>query len=303
MSHPGKDIRAGEKTFSLVARSSAYDMAHHFRERTVMEVRGDLSELAGISIGIEKGLKTGGQFVSLLTEASHLDAEFYIAPFKDDVLIDVHVELADRVAERLAALAGVTEVERAAGERWRIFGELPDQSAAETPYDTIRFMDPRRRELGSRVFRSAAEPVGMDWRHARKWDGHAFRLGLLADHRCIVGQEIKPEEAGYHRLLNDGAFPEVSNISRRILPVRIDVYGNGVPKLTGCELYGDDTCIGQMLDHEGICGIALVEIEPWRETAARGASMTCDGLPVVITWPTWLAIESEGRVGPAAGMI
>jgi hypothetical protein len=164
-------------------------------------------------------------------------------------------------------------------------------------------MDPRRRELGSRVFRDAAEPEGMDWRHARKWDGHAMRLGLLPDHRCIIGKEIRPEEAGYHRLLGIESGMHTDTIRRRILPVRVDVYGSGVPRLTGCKLFGEGTIIGEMLDHEGICGIALVELAPWRQAVDDGLPLICEGLPVQISWPTWLASESKGRVGPAAELI
>jgi hypothetical protein len=244
-----------------------------------------------------------GQFVPLLDAAGFLDADLYVAPYDDGALIDVHADLAAGVADRLEAIDGVSRVDRSAGARWRVFGELPDQKSAVTPYETIRFADTRRRELGARVFRDSAEPEGLDWRHSRKWDGHAMRLGLLPDHRCIVGAGIRPEEAGYHRLAAGPDRPAPQNLSRRILPVRVDSYDPVPTVMAGAPLTVGDTVIGTMLDQEGVCGIALVSLEPWRLAIDAGSRLFCAGLPILISWPTWLSSESEGRVGPAGHLI
>ncbi len=298
-----EDIQASAKMTALRPRSLSGDTAHHFRTRTVLQVTGDLSGLADITMGSPPGQGEGGRFVSLLTESGRLDADLYIAPYEDGVLIDVHAGLADAVADRLAALAGVTQVDRSAAERWRVFGELPDQKGADTPFETIRFADTRRRELGARVFRDAAEPEGLDWRHSRKWDGHALRLGLLPDHRCILGKEIRPEEAGYHRLLGGSDSATSEDLPRRILPVRVDSYDPMLPVMAGAPLLAGETEFGVMLDQEGVCGIGLVSIQPWRAALADDARLTCCGEPVLITWPTWLSLESQGRYGPAGGLI
>jgi len=154
-----------------------------------------------------------------------------------------------------------------------------------------------------RVFRDAAAPEGFDWRHARKWDGHAMRLGLLPDHRCIIGKNIKPEEAGYHRLLGGAKAPPPGELSRRVLPVRVDTYDIVRTVMAGAPLTVGDTEIGVMLDQEGVCGVALVSLGPWRHAIAEGERVFCAGLPILISWPTWLSSESEGRVGPAGHLI
>jgi hypothetical protein len=303
MSVSEEDIQASAKVTNLRPRSMANDSAHYFRHRTVLQVFGDLSGMSGIAACPPPGWGERARFVPLLDEDGSLGAELHIVPTEDGALIDVHGDLADAVTERLAAIAGVTAIDRTAGERWRVLGELPDQKAADTAYETIRFADPRRRELGARVLRDAAEPEGMDWRHARKWDGHAMRLGLLPDHRSIIGKGVKPAEAGYHRLLGGVEGPPAVPLARRVLPLRVNIY-DPVPAIPAATpILAGDAEIGALLDQEGVCGIALVSIEPWRDAVAEGMELSCAGLPVLITWPTWLASESEGRVGPAAGLI
>lgn len=297
------DIQASAKMAALRPRSMANDSAHYFRRRTVLQAFGDLSGLSDIAAGTPPRRGERGQFVALLDAAGFLDADLYVAPYEDGALIDVHVDLADAVADRLAAIEDISSVDRSAGARWRVFGELPDQKSAVTPYETIRFADTRRRELGARVFRDAAEPEGLDWRHARKWDGHALRLGLLPDHRCIVGKGVRPEEAGYHRLVAGPDRPAPRALSRRVLPVRVDTYDPVLTVMAGAPLTAGDMEIGTMLDQEGVCGIALVSLAPWRNAIAEGTRLFCSGLPVLISWPTWLSSESEGRVGPAGNLI
>lgn len=303
MSASEEDIKASAAFTNLRPKLSLEDTAHYFRARTTLQIEGDLSGLAEIATGATPGPGKRGRFVSLLTESGHLDADLYIAPYNESTIIDVHTDLASSVADRLSGLTGVTKVDRTAGERWRIFGELPDQKTADTPFETIRFADGRRREVGARVFRDAEEPEGMDWRHARKWDGHAMRLGLLPDHRCVLGRKVTPAEAGYHRLL--GAVDEVQTeaLERRVLPVRVDSYARGLPGMAGEPIIAGSVELGTMLDHHGVCGIALVSLAPWRQAIAAGARMTCLDEPVLISWPTWLSSESEGRVGPAGHLI
>jgi hypothetical protein len=225
MSVSEEDIQASAKISNLRPRSMANDTAHFFRSRTVLQAFGDLSGMSGIAACPPPRPGERARFVPLLDAEGGLDADLHVVPTEDGALIDVHADLADAVAERLAAIEGVTAIDRAAGTRWRVLGELPDQKPADTPFETIRFADPRRRELGARVLRDAAEPEGLDWRHARKWDGHAMRLGLLPDHRCIIGKGVKPAEAGYHRILGAAQHPPEGEILRRVLPVRSSSIG------------------------------------------------------------------------------
>ncbi len=303
MSLSEEDIQASAAITHMKPRSLAGDTSHHLRSRSVLQVAGDLSGLAQMAIGAVPGEGGRGQFVSLLTEAGDLDADLFIVPYKDGALIDVHAELADGVAARLESVAGVKGVDRSAAQRWRVFGELPDQKAVDTHFETIRFVDSRRREMGVRVLREATEPEGLDWRHGRKWDGHAMRMGILPDHRCVLGRNIKPEEAGFHRMLGGPDAPAADNLHRRVLPVRIEPAGAAVPVMAGSPLLAEGTEIGLMLDHEGVLGIALVFIEPWRMALAKAQRITCLDELALITWPTWLSRESQGRRGPAGDLI
>ncbi|MEL6569110.1 MAG: hypothetical protein AAFQ22_11875 [Pseudomonadota bacterium] len=303
MSESEEDIKLSAMVTELRPKSLQADTAHYFRDRQIIQVHGDLAGLANIATGPAPGQGGRGTFISLLTRDGFLDADLYVVPFQDSVLVDVHNELAKHVAMRLKSLDGVETVDSSATDRWRIFGELPDQKAADTPFEAIRFGDPRRREAGNRVFRDADEPESFDWRHARKWDGHAMRLGLLPDHRCVIGKKITLKEAGYHKLLGKPDAAETEDIDRRVLPVRIDPREKHVPVMAGQPLLAGGEPFGTMLDQEGVCGVALIDLEPWREALAAEKRLKCMDVPILITWPTWLSSESEGHYGPAGDLI
>lgn len=303
MSESEEDIKLSALMAELQPRSLRGDTAHHFINRRLIQVHGNLSALEEIASGLAPGEGDRGKFISLLTQDGFLDADLYMAPFQDSVLVDVHADLVNHVAKRLKSLQGVETVDQSASNRWRIFGELPDQKAADTRFEAIRFGDPRRREVGNRVFRDASEPESFDWRHARKWDGHAMRLGLLPDHRCVIGKDITAHEAGYHKLLGLTHPTETENLERRVLPVRIDTREKHVPVMAGQPLLASGEPFGTMLDQEGVCGVALIDLEPWREALAAEKRLFCLDVPVLITWPTWLSTESEGHYGPAGTQI
>ncbi|MEO0550769.1 MAG: hypothetical protein AAFZ91_12690 [Pseudomonadota bacterium] len=303
MSLSEEDIQATARIESFKTKSLLADQTHHFRSRRVFYVMGDLTGLSDICVGTVPKAGTSGRFISLLDKDGYLDADIFIVPFEKGVLVDVHAELEEVVAARLSGLPGVEQIDRSANERWRVLGETPDQKTATTSFDTLRFRDSRRRELGSRILRDSAEPEGQDWRHSRKWDGHAMRLGILPDHRCVLGKRILPEEAGYHRLLGANLPSDPKAISRRILPIRVDTYSGSIPLMAGAQLLAGSEEIGVMLDQEGVCGVALMEIDPWRQAIEDACEVTCLDWPVLISWPTWLSSESEGRVGPAGGLI
>lgn len=305
-------ISSAEEDIQATANRRALDgdTAYHFRARIVLRATGDFSRIGEIATGpFARNPKAAG-FASLLTEAGHLDADFFAVPEKGCVWIDVHEEFAENLMGRLGARTEIDHVGPANDRRWRIFGELPNQKGPETPFATFRFADGRRRELGARVLRDAAEPEGLEWQHSRKWDVHALRLGILPDHRCIRGLEILPEEAGYHRLGAAGRGKPVSEAHyapidqpRRVLPVRIEPKGAALPLMAGAPLIAGGEQIGVMLDHEGLYGVALIQLEAWRLALHGSQRITCLDEPALVTWPTWLSSESEGRYSPAGTLI
>ncbi|MEO1729763.1 MAG: hypothetical protein AAFR64_03385 [Pseudomonadota bacterium] len=303
MSASEEDIQASAAVTNLKPKSLLEDTSHCFREREIVQIDGDLSGLETFATGPAPKAGEKGRFVSLLSADGFLDADLLITPLENGVLIDVHSALADGVAGRLVQLDGVTGVDRSAARRWRVFGELPDQKSQDTGFETIRFADNRRRELGARVYRDAAEPEGFDWRHSRKWDGHAMRLGIVPDHRCLIGKEVTPAEAGFHRLLGGKDADPVPDLARRILPMRVEPSGSAIAPMTGEPILADGVEIGRVLDHEGVCAVAIITIAPWRQAIADGARIKCRDEQVSLLWPTWLSSESQGNFGPAATQI
>jgi hypothetical protein len=137
MSLSEEDIQASAKMAGLRPKSMANDTAHYFRRRTVLQVFGDLSGLSRMAACSPPSQGERGRFVPLLDEAGYLDADLYIVSYQESWLIDVHIELADSVVRRLETVEGVIRVDRSAGDRWRVFGELPDQKSAETSFETL----------------------------------------------------------------------------------------------------------------------------------------------------------------------
>ncbi|MFM9978700.1 MAG: hypothetical protein ACKVOP_11730, partial [Sphingomonadaceae bacterium] len=107
MSLSEEDIQASARIANLRPRSMANDTAHYFRNRTVLEAYGDLSGLGRIAACPPPGPGDRGRFVPLLDVAGCLDADLYIVPNDNGALIDVNVELAETVADRLTAIEGV----------------------------------------------------------------------------------------------------------------------------------------------------------------------------------------------------
>jgi hypothetical protein len=67
-------------------------------------------------------------------------------------------------------------------------------------------------------------------------------------------------------------------------------------------LIADGTPVGVAIARQGLWGLGLVDLAPWREAVATRLPVLCEGEPVLITWPTWIARESEGHSSPAALM-
>ena len=58
--------------------------------------------------------------------------------------------------------------------------------------------------------------------------------------------------------------------------------------------------VGVAMTRQGLFGLGLVDLAPWRRALRDGLQVRCAGEPVLVTWPSWIARESEGRASPAA---
>ncbi len=76
--------------------------------------------------------------------------------------------------------------------------------------------------------------------------------------------------------------------------------GVSLPNMEGAHLLADGTTLGVAMTCQGLWGLGLVELAPWRKAIGAGVPIRCEGEPVLITGPTWIARESEGRASPAA---
>lgn len=301
MSSAEEDIQVS----STMRQALEGDLSHHLKTRAVVKVNGDLTQIAKIATGILPEVDGKAGFISLLTENGELDADAIAIAHDGGALLDVDLALKDRIVNRLNELQGEIEVDTSVSSNFRIFAETPSQKAADSSFEIVRFFDPRRRELGKRVIRDATEPEGLDWTHGRKWDVHALKLGILPDHTSLIGLGVTPNEAGYHKFSADNCDPSNENPSqtRRLLPSRVEPTHTSLPSMKGSQIVSGETVLGTMLDHEGLYGIAIVEIQKWRQALDTQSKITCEDEPVLITWPTWLSAESEGRYGPAGLLI
>jgi hypothetical protein len=89
-------------------------------------------------------------------------------------------------------------------------------------------------------------------------------------------------------------------ISRRLLPLRLEPNSKVFSAMAGHTVTAGEVELGKVILHEGLYGLVLVNLEPWRAAQAAGQVLRCCEQQVVITWPSWLAHESLGRGGPVA---
>jgi hypothetical protein len=64
----------------------------------------------------------------------------------------------------------------------------------------------------------------------------------------------------------------------------------------------NNSTLGTVIAHRGLYGLVLVELAPWRKALQAAKPLECAGQQVLITWPSWLARESQGRAGPVAAV-
>jgi hypothetical protein len=201
----------------------------------------------------------------------------------------------------------VSAVDVSAG--WRVFAELPDQSTFKVG-EYIKYVDPRW-HMGARLLRPASVAQSSQWQSELHWLAHVLRLGVLPSGDAIANFAIEPREANLQsigvldsncvseKLQAEMALP-LASIRKRILPMRIEPSAFAFATMTGLPVLAGSTEIATVVAHQGIYALALVELEPWRNALQAGKLIQCAEQTVLITWPSWLAQESRGRMGPVA---
>jgi folate-binding Fe-S cluster repair protein YgfZ len=284
------------------------DEAHHLKSRAVLRLEGgQLPVLQDLVTASLDGLERGCVFALHLDDEGTILADIFVVQSEGEVLLDCGGEDASALRERLVG-AGLS-VQDVTGE-WRVFAELPNQSTAPDGPAFVRVSDPRRRELGARVYRPAEGHESTAWRHEGLYLVHANKLGVPPGAALLRRFGVDPVEAHFDALgaldadhvpselaarLRAGRRPQ-----RRLLPFRAEPTGTSLPDMDGAPLLANQTPIGVAVTRQGLFGLGLVDLAPWRKALAEGVQVRCATEPVLITWPTWIARESEGRASPAA---
>jgi hypothetical protein len=288
------------------------DEAYHLASRGVLRARGAQAREAVQSLLTAEIVETarGATYGAVVDADGFVAVDMFVLPDDGDLLIDCDRGQAGTLINLIRAF-GVRGADLAdETARWRVFGLLNNQSVFDdgTPY--IRYADPRRHELGSRLLRPADARESLSWRHEGKWRAHAYRLGV-AGSEVFGRSRMDVFEAGLHalgalapsRLAALGIRPldeGPAETTRRLLPFRVEPSGPGVPAMLGEPVLGGSVEIGRVLGIQGLFGIALMTLAPWRAALEAGSQLTCAGEQVLPAWPSWLGRESTGRGSPAA---
>lgn len=241
-----------------------------------------------------------------------LRTELYIVPKDEGFLIDCPKDRIPALLDRVEAMCADIEANCSdVSNDWIVFAELPDQKTFDYGEPYIKYTDPRW-HMGARVLRPKSPALHSSlWGSELKWANQAFKLGFLPHVGYLGDESITILEAGFHQVvtLDPEELPEdqrsqLANpgkeLLRRVLPVRVEPTDGSFSTLTGKEIVSGDDRIGKVLGHYGLYAVGIIEIAPWRKALHERRVIDCDGQPVLITWPSWLAQESHGRGGPVA---
>ena len=289
------------------------DEAYLLASRGVIRLRGD-GALAALQSLVSRSLAELPDkplFACVLDEEGLLLADLFIVGHEGDLLLDCERSAIEALLALLSAdceARGISAVD--ASDEWRVFGELPDQATFKDGGFYIRYVDPRW-HMGARLLRPASGPQSYRWGSELKWQGHAFKLGVIPNAHAVSARGIGAREANLHSidllepdhvdasLRRELASPP-DTIARRVLPMRVEPNAFAFPTMTGQAVTAGGVTLGTVIAHHGLYGLVLVDIDPWREALQAGRELRCADQQVLICWPTSLARESRGRAGPVA---
>lgn len=289
------------------------DKAHYLKSRGVIQLLG-ANTVKAVQTIVSNSLETVEKkpvLAYVLCPTDTLVADLFIIKQEVGVLIECDRKMVENILDLLAPLCKKYKMEATnVSHQWRVFGELPNQSTFDDGTTYIKFKDPRW-HLGNRILRPRTEMESSQWGHENRWNTHAFKLGMLPSTTLLRGQSISPIAANLPALnlihadhvsasLKTALTTSTRDLEQRILPFRIEPNTATFPTMIGMNITAKDEIIGRVLGHHGLYGLVLTDIESWRSALAEGIGLTCAEQPVLITWPTWLAKASQGRMGPTA---
>ena len=305
--------------FAAQQQSLLEDQAFLLESRGVICVQGErgaeaLQPLVCTSLG---KVTKKPVLAHVLDDDGHLMIDLFVVSNQKDLLVECDKSLIPSLLELLSPHCEALDVTaRDVSVEWRVFAELPDQNTFDDGSAFIKYVDPRW-HMGARVLRPINTINSSQWGSEIKWATHALKLGFLPSASLLQDVPVSPLEAGLHAmklqdldLLERDRLPEglqtamsspQENLSRRLLPMRIEPNSFSFPTMAGgLPVTAGDVEIGKAVGHHGLFVLALIELEAWRNALAMRTPLHCAGQSVLITWPSWLAQESRGRGGPVA---
>lgn len=285
---------------SLQQQSLIEDKGHVLTSRGVLKLQGCQSEMVfnGMVAGSFPNENQKSSLVYLLDEEGHLQADIFIVEHEQETFLDCDRNTIRRFCQTLEARANehggnVIDV----SDNWLVMSYLPSQTPLDDGATRIDYVDPRW-HMGRRSLRSSKSARSSEWQSELDWTAHVLRLGMIPDVTRLIDKNITTEEASLHALIGHGLPSE--NTEKRILPVRVEPSAQCFPTMTEALITAGNREIGTVLQHQGLYAIAMVDLPSWRGATRQGLVHFCEDQQVLVTWPTWSAVESNGRGGPVA---
>lgn len=300
--------------FASQQQSLLEDQAFQLNSRGVIRLQGERANQA-LQPLVATSLENVGKkpvLAHVLDDDGFLMIDLFVVSHQEELLIETDKSLIPKLLELLSSPCEALDVNaHDASVEWRVFAELPGQDTFDDGTEFIKYIDPRW-HMGARLLRPAAGVISSQWGSEIKWATHALKLGFLPSTARLGDIPVSPLEAGLHAmgLLDSEPLPErlraampspQENLSRRLLPMRIEPNSMSFPTMAGgLPVLAGDMEIGKAICHHGLFAVSLIELELWRNALAAVTPLRCADQHVLITWPSWLAQESRGRGGPVA---
>jgi hypothetical protein len=280
----------------------------HLSDRSVIRLSGEdaRSWFANLVTCDIAHLEPGqGRWGALLTPQGKILFDFLATIGEDGLYLDTDAALAADFAKRLNfyRLRAKVTVETLS-PAWGVYVALPSEDVDIE--SAFAFPDPRRPELGLRIYAPAA--VGAD--DAASAAYHTRRIGLGIPEG---GKDFRFGDAFPHEVLMDmlagvdfkkGCFVGQEVVSRmqhrgtartRIVPVVADA---ALPP-AGTEIRIGDRPAGTLGSSAGMRGLALLRLDRVEEGQAAGEPLAAEGIALAVDKPSWWVGPGEAHKATA----
>jgi folate-binding protein YgfZ len=273
----------------------------HLSGRGVVELTGPdrLGFLQGlVSNDVAAATPERAVWAALLTPQGKWLADFFILAEAERLLLDVEVNQADMLVQRLSRFRLRAKVTlRDASAEWAV---LAAWGGTPPPPGMIAAPDPRLPEAGWRLLADRAAPLPVADATEADWDLHRLRLGLPDGSRDLEAEKTVLLEAGFDELggvsWSKGCYmgQELTArtkyrglLKRRIVPVTV---AGGLPP-AGTPVLRDGVEVGAMRSARDGHGLALLRLD----ALVPGVTLTADGAVLTPAVPGWMKLPAAAE--------